>query len=115
MPPRQHRCWAIPAVVKLRQSVRPDARASGGLALDLHDATEVMAAQPERLAARTRAAISLLVQRQAVRWRELRIRVADDATFGPIISFGQGGTTADIAGRCRRPICRRSIWRWRMA
>ena len=28
----------FPAVVKLRQSVRPDARASGGLALDLHDA-----------------------------------------------------------------------------
>ena len=38
----------------------------------------------------------MLVQRQAVRWRELRIQVADDATFGPIISFGQGGTTADI-------------------
>ena len=38
----------------------------------------------------------LLVQRQAVRWRELRIQVADDATFGPIISFGHGGTTADI-------------------
>ncbi|HEY2619961.1 MAG TPA: GNAT family N-acetyltransferase, partial [Acetobacteraceae bacterium] len=41
---------------------------------------------------------SLLVQRQANRWRELRVRVADDATFGPIISFGQGGTTADIVG-----------------
>ena len=26
----------------------------------------------------------------------------DDATFGPIISFGQGGTTADIAARRRR-------------
>ena len=24
--------------------------------------------------------------------------MADDATFGPIISFGQGGTTADIVG-----------------
>ncbi len=83
-----------PAVVKLRQSVRPDARASGGLALDLHDATEVTAAA-ERIAAR---GLSLLVQRQAVRWRQLRIRVDDDATFGPIISFGQGGTTADIAG-----------------
>ena len=34
----------FPAVVKLRQSVRPDARASGGLALDLHDAAEVVAA-----------------------------------------------------------------------
>ena len=37
----------------------------------------------------------LLVQRQAARSRELRIRVADDATFGPIIDFGQGGTTAN--------------------
>ena len=83
-----------PAVVKLRQSVRPDARASGGLALDLHDASEVMAAA-QRIAARGH---SLLVQRQAVRWRQLRIRVDDDATFGPIISFGQGGTTADIVG-----------------
>ena len=34
----------FPAVVKLRQSARPDARASGGLVLDLHDATEVSAA-----------------------------------------------------------------------
>ncbi|MEJ0015340.1 MAG: GNAT family N-acetyltransferase [Acetobacteraceae bacterium] len=82
----------LPAVVKLRQSVRPDARASGGLALDLHDAAEVtMAAR--RL---SRQGEALVVQHQAVRWRELRVGVADDATFGPIIRFGQGGTTADI-------------------
>ena len=54
---------------------------------------------PERIAARDIGdAPSLLVERQAVRWRQLRIRVEDDATFGPVISFGQGGTTADIAG-----------------
>ncbi len=82
----------LPAVVKLRQSVRPDERASGGLALDLHDVAEVAAAA--RMIFRRGG--ELLVQRQAVRWRELRIRVADDPTFGPIISFGQGGTTADI-------------------
>ncbi len=88
----------FPAVVKLRQSVRPDARASGGLALDLHDAGEVIAAA-RRLAVRPDAgAVPLMVQRQAIRWRELRVRVTDDETFGPIISFGQGGTTADIAG-----------------
>jgi acetyltransferase len=91
----------FPAVVKLRQSVRPDERASGGLALDLHDATEVRTAVRLLAARQARHAsegpdVRLLVQRQAVRWRELRIRVADDATFGPIISFGQGGTTADI-------------------
>lgn len=82
----------FPAVVKLRQSVRPDARASGGLALDLHDAHEVAVAA-ERLGAE-----QLLVQHQALRWRELRIHIVDDATFGPIINFGQGGTTADIVG-----------------
>ncbi len=82
----------FPAVVKLRQSVRPSARAAGGLALDLHDAREVFEA------AHRLGGPQLLVQRQAVRWRELRIQVADDATFGPIINFGQGGTTADIVG-----------------
>ena len=82
----------FPAVVKLRQSVRPDGRASGGLALDLHNVVEVAEA------ARRLGRADLLVQRQAVRWRELRLHVADDATFGPIISFGQGGTTADIVG-----------------
>jgi acetyltransferase len=87
----------FPAVVKLRQSVPPHARASGGLALDLHDEREVYDAA-RMLAARLAEAADppLLVQRQAVRWRELRIQVADDTTFGPIISFGHGGTTADI-------------------
>jgi len=85
----------FPAVVKLRQCVRPDERASGGLALDLHDRAEVISAA-RRLTTAAEGDPLLLVQRQAVRWRELRIRVADDATFGPIISFGHGGTTADI-------------------
>jgi acetyltransferase len=93
----------FPAVVKLRQSARPDARASGGLVLDLHDAMEVSVAA-RKLWARLGGeepesdALALLVQRQAVRWRELRIKIADDSTFGPIISFGRGGTTADILG-----------------
>ncbi len=109
----------FPAVVKLRQSVRPDLRTSGGLVLNLHNAAEVAAAA-ERLAPPSpppplpswlglaqpsTSSVThqhnehvLLVQCQASRWRELRVRVADDATFGPIISFGQGGTTADIVG-----------------
>jgi acetyltransferase len=85
----------FPAVVKLRQCVRPDERANGGLALDMHDRAEVVSAA-RRLTTAAEGDPALLVQRQAVRWRELRIRVADDATFGPIISFGHGGTTADI-------------------
>jgi acetyltransferase len=89
----------FPAVVKLRQSVRPSERASGGLALDLHDPPAVTTAAA-RLIARSAGGTDapLLVQRQAVRWRELRIQVADEATFGPIISFGHGGTTAEILG-----------------
>jgi acetyltransferase len=92
----------FPAVVKLRQDDRPSARASGGLALDLHGATEVMIAA--RLLASRHArrmpdarGTTLLVQRQAAHARELRIRVADDTRFGAVISFGLGGTTADIA------------------
>jgi acetyltransferase len=88
-------------VVKLRQNERPQARATGGLALDLHEAAEVTVAAQLLTARHARRApdapdCGLLVQRQAARSRELRIRVADNATFGPIISFGQGGTTADI-------------------
>ena len=91
------RLLGFPAVVKVRQNVRPAARASGGLALDLHDEAEVAAAA-RLLSARLVDAADppLLVQRLAVRWRELRIQVTDDATFGPIIAFGRGGTSADI-------------------
>jgi acetyltransferase len=91
----------FPSVVKIRQNERPRARATGGLALDLHGAAEVTAAA-RLLAARHARRMpdtgecALLVQRQAARSRELRIRVADDAVFGPVISFGQGGTTADL-------------------
>ena len=38
-----------------------------------------------------------LVQRQAARALELRLRLGDDAMFGPWIGFGQGGTAADLA------------------
>jgi acetyltransferase len=92
----------FPAVVKLRQHEPPAQRASGGLALGLHDAAEVAIAARLLTARHARHAPDagshgLLVQRQAIRARELRIRVADDTTFGPTISFGQGGTTAEIA------------------
>ncbi len=90
------RLLGFPAVVKLRQSVRPNQRASGGLALELHGPTEVTEAATRIAAQSGGDELPLLVQRQAVRWRELRIRVDDDATFGPIIGIGQGGTAADI-------------------
>jgi acetyltransferase len=92
------RLLGFPAVVKLRQSVQPNQRASGGLALELHDVSEVTEAATRIAAQSGGDELPLLVQRQAVRWRELRIRVDDDATFGPIICIGQGGTAAEIHG-----------------
>jgi acetyltransferase len=89
----------FPAVVKLRQSVPPHDRARGGLALDLHDAGEVRGAARLMLARAQRQqaeSAGLLVQRQAARARELAIRVADDAVFGPVIAFGPGGAAAEI-------------------
>jgi acetyltransferase len=92
------RLLGFPAVLKLRDT--PGMRAPAGLALDLHDADEVAVAARLLAARRTRAGSAdhgLIVQRQAMRARELRVRIADDATFGTTIGFGQGGTTAAIA------------------
>jgi acetyltransferase len=73
----------------------------GGVVLGLASAAAVRAAA-EAMAARVAAArpsarlTGFLVQRQAGRAQELRLRLAEDAMFGPWISFGRGGTAADI-------------------
>lgn len=90
----------FPVVVKLRQAVPPRERPPGALALDLHDADEAWAAARllvARQARRQRTApdAGVLVQRQVARARELGVRVADDPTFGPVISLGPGGTAAN--------------------
>jgi len=82
-----------PAVIKLRHTAAPADRAPGGLVFDLHDAAQMTAAA-DLLAARV-PGIALVVQRHAGRGRELAIKVADDATFGPVIAFGPGGTAPD--------------------
>jgi len=89
----------FPVVVKLRQAVPPRDRPPGGLALDLHDAHEAAVAARLLMARQARRErggpdTGVLVQRQAARARELLVRVADDATFGPMIEFGPGGTMA---------------------
>ncbi len=92
----------FPVVVKTRRIHKPsEALAKGGLALDLHDEGEVQMAVWSLKARQSRLGhdgpkAGFLVQRQVGRARELLIRVAEDPTFGPTISFGQGGTTADI-------------------
>jgi acetyltransferase len=89
-----------PVVVKLRDTAPQGARARGRLALDLHDAADVRLAARTLTLRQTRrapgASVTLLVQRQAARARELLIRVADDPAFGPTIAFGQGGTAAEV-------------------
>ncbi len=88
----------FPVVAKLRQAVPPAARPPGGLALDLHDAHEaavtarlLIARQARR--ERTTPDTGVLLQRQVARAREFAVRVRDDATFGPVIEFGPGGST----------------------
>jgi acetyltransferase len=93
----------FPVVAKLRQFVPPAERPPGGLALDLHDAHEAQVAARLLVARQTRRErnapdrgpdTGVLLQRQVGRAREFAVRVRDDPTFGPMIAFGPGGTTA---------------------
>lgn len=86
-----------PAVVKLRDTTIPSERLPGSLVFDLHDEQQVVAASRLLVARGSRRGHSgeLLVQKHAGRGREVAIRVIDDETFGPMISFGTGGTVPD--------------------
>ncbi|WP_428538799.1 GNAT family N-acetyltransferase [Rhodopila sp.] len=88
----------FPAVVKLRDSTPPAERPPASLAFDLQDAQAVIA-PAQALAARHKSNAGLLVQHCVGRAREFSVKVADDATFGPTISFGAGGTTPNPADR----------------
>ena len=90
-----------PVVVKWRDGSAPADRPPGSLVLDLHDPAQVTAAA-RLLSARAQrrgSAGELLVQRYVGRAREVAIRVADDATFGPAITFGCGGTAPNPTDR----------------
>jgi acetyltransferase len=86
-----------PVVLKRRRSERPAEGGRGALALDLRDADQVRDAvrMLDRRQER-RPDAGFLVQRQFGRVRELLVRVSDDATFGPTIVFGRGGTAASV-------------------
>ena len=93
----------FPAVVKLRRSGLPRPGGPGGVLLDLPDTAAVRdaAAALDRRRARLGGeglAEGFLVQRQMGRARELRIGLYDDPLFGPAISFGGGGSSADALG-----------------
>ncbi|WP_439598309.1 bifunctional acetate--CoA ligase family protein/GNAT family N-acetyltransferase [Falsiroseomonas sp.] len=93
----------FPVVLKLRSPDVARKTEIGGVALGLRSplaVREAAEAMAER-AARDRPAARLdgfLVQRQASHVQELRMRLGDDAMFGPFLGFGLGGTAADLLG-----------------
>ncbi len=90
----------FPVVVKILYPGMPADRLPGSIALDLPDGKAVRAAAraiKTRLTnqGETLAGAYFLVQQQARRGTQLRIRVADHRILGPIIGFGAGGGDPD--------------------
>jgi len=91
-----------PVALKARALLRHKSEV-GGVVLNLRHfdsvraAADVMAEEVRRRAPGVTLAgflVQPMARREAV---ELRLRIGEDAMFGPWIGFGQGGTTADIA------------------
>ncbi|MGG5820816.1 GNAT family N-acetyltransferase [Falsiroseomonas sp. HW251] len=92
-----------PVVLKLRSRDIPRKTEVGGVALGLRsaDALRQAAAAMIATAKRVRPDARLegfVVQREAARGEEVRLRLAEDRMFGPFIGFGLGGTAADVLG-----------------
>ncbi len=86
----------FPVVVKLSHPDMPTNRIAGSIALDLPDGRavrEAIRAIQTRLTQRGEMlpGAKFLVQHQAPRGQQLRIRVADHPILGPVIGFGAGG------------------------
>ncbi|MFC0410491.1 bifunctional acetate--CoA ligase family protein/GNAT family N-acetyltransferase [Roseomonas elaeocarpi] len=91
----------FPVVLKVLTADLPGKTEADGVQLSLRDVKGVRTAGGAMLSrlARERPELrldGLLVQRQAAAGAELRLRVGDDAMFGPWIGFGAGGTAADL-------------------
>jgi acetyltransferase len=89
-----------PVVVKLAYPGMPANRLAGTIALDLPDGKAVRAAARAMLArlaklGETPPGTHFLVQHQAPRGTQLRIRVAENRVLGPTIGFGTGGGDPD--------------------
>jgi len=93
----------FPVVLKVQSADLPHKTEAGGVRLGLADRDAVTAAYSAMLANvaghRPGATIDgVLVQRMAPRGHELVIGMVDDATFGPIMMLGFGGTTVELFG-----------------
>ncbi|WP_376090011.1 GNAT family N-acetyltransferase [Roseomonas sp. CCTCC AB2023176] len=90
-------------VLKVLSADLPQKTEVGGVVLNLSGGAAVAAAARD-MQARLRALRpgivprGFLVQAQAERGTELRLRLGDDPMFGPWIGFGRGGTAADLDG-----------------
>jgi acetyltransferase len=91
----------FPVVVKLRRTSLWQGTRRGGLSMDLHtpeevaDAAGILKARAGRVTGDGEPP-RFLVQKQVGRARELLIRLSTDRTFGSVLSFGAGGTAADV-------------------
>jgi len=93
----------FPVVLKVQSSDLPHKTEAGGVRLNLADRDAVTAAYAAMLTdvARHRPEARIdgvLVQRMAPKGHELVIGMVDDATFGPIMMLGFGGTTVELFG-----------------
>jgi acetyltransferase len=93
----------FPVVLKLRSPDIARKTEIGGVVLGLRSTVAVREAAEALLnrARRERPEARIdgfLVQKQAGRAQELRMRLGDDSMFGPFIGFGLGGTAADLLG-----------------
>ncbi|WP_428485074.1 acetate--CoA ligase family protein [Rhodopila sp.] len=92
-----------PVVLKVQSPDLPHKTEAGGVRLHLADRDAVIAAHAAMLADVARykpnaAVDGVLVQRMAPKGHELVIGMVDDATFGPIMMLGFGGTTVGLFG-----------------
>ncbi len=100
---RQAAALGFPVALKLRSAEIARKTEIGGVALDLAHADALRAAAASMLARAARdrpvaRVAGFLVQRMAAPGQEVRLRLGEDAMFGPFIGFGLGGTAAELIG-----------------